>query len=56
MPRSGREGSNGTRAASIPDLILAATADLARLVVLHLDKNFDLIAGVTGQLVERLRA
>lgn len=43
------------RAASIPDLILAATAELARLVVLHVDKDFDLIAGVTGQAVERLR-
>jgi predicted nucleic acid-binding protein len=43
------------RAPSIPDLIIAATADLAGLTVLHLDKDFDLIADVTGQPVERLR-
>jgi predicted nucleic acid-binding protein len=44
------------RAASIPDLIIAATAELTRLVVLHVDKDFDLIADVTGQAVERLRS
>jgi len=43
------------RAPSVPDLIIAATAELARLTVLHLDKDFDLIADVTGQPVERLR-
>jgi predicted nucleic acid-binding protein len=43
------------RAPSIPDLIIAATAELAALTVLHLDKDFDLIADVTGQSVERLR-
>ena len=42
------------RAPSIPDLIIAATAELAELTVLHLDKDFDLIAEVTGQRVERL--
>ena len=42
------------RAASIPDLLIAATAELARLTVLHLDKDFELIADVTGQPVERL--
>jgi hypothetical protein len=43
------------RAASIPDLIIAATAELAGLTVLHLDKDFDLIAKITGQPTERLR-
>ena len=43
------------RAPSIPDLIIAATAELAGLTVLHLDKNFEVIADVTGQTVERLR-
>lgn len=43
------------RAPSIPDLIIAATAELAGLTVLHLDKDFDLIADITGQPVERLR-
>ena len=42
------------RAPSIPDLLIAATAELAGLIVLHVDKDFELIAGVTGQPVERL--
>jgi hypothetical protein len=42
------------RTPSIPDLLIAATADLANLTVLHLDKDFELIAGITGQPVERL--
>lgn len=42
------------RAVKIPDLLMAATAELAGLTVLHVDKDFDLIAGVTGQPVERL--
>ncbi len=44
------------RAPSIPDLVIAAVAELGGLTVLHLDKDFDLIADVTGQPVERLRA
>jgi predicted nucleic acid-binding protein len=44
------------RAPSIPDLLIAATAELAGLTVLHLDKDFDLIADLTGQDCERLRA
>jgi predicted nucleic acid-binding protein len=42
------------RAPSIPDLIIAATAELAGLTVLHLDKDFEVIASVTGQPMERL--
>jgi predicted nucleic acid-binding protein len=42
------------RAPSVPDLLIAATAELAELTVLHLDKDFELIAAVTGQRVERL--
>lgn len=42
------------RAPSIPDLLIAATAELARLTVLHVDKDFDLIAAITNQSVERL--
>ena len=42
------------RAPSVPDLIIAATAELAGLTVLHLDKNFDVIADITGQSIERL--
>lgn len=43
------------RAPSIPDVLIAATAELASLTVLHVDKDFDLIASITGQAVERLR-
>jgi len=42
------------RAPSIPDLIIAATAELAGLTILHLDKDFEVIADVTGQPIERL--
>lgn len=42
------------RAPSIPDLLVSATAELADLTVLHLDKDFDLIAALTGQPTERL--
>jgi len=42
------------RAPSIPDLLIAATAELAELTVLHLDKDFELIAALTGQSHERL--
>ena len=42
------------RGPSVPDLIVAATAELAGLVVLHVDRDFELIAEVTGQPVERL--
>jgi predicted nucleic acid-binding protein len=44
------------RAASIPDLLIAGTAELAQLIVLHDDKDFELIADVTGQPVERIAA
>jgi predicted nucleic acid-binding protein len=42
------------RAPSVPDLIIAAAAELAGLIVLHCDKDFDLIASVTGQPAEWL--
>lgn len=43
------------RAPSIPDLIIAATAELSGLTVLHLDKDFEIIARITGQPLERLK-
>lgn len=43
------------RAPAIPDLLVAATAELAGLTVLAMDKDFDLIAQITGQPVESLR-
>lgn len=42
------------RAVSIPDLLIAATAERAGLTVLAVDKDFDLIAAITGQPVETL--
>ncbi|WP_456695128.1 PIN domain-containing protein [Aeromicrobium sp. P5_D10] len=42
------------RAPSIPDLLIAATAEISNRSVLHVDKDFELIAGLTGQPVERL--
>ncbi len=43
------------RAPAIPDLLIAATAESAQLTVLHVDKDYELIAEVTGQPMERLR-
>ena len=40
------------RGAKIADLLIAAAAEAAGLVVLHYDHDFDLIAGVTGQDTE----
>ena len=43
------------RAPSIPDLLIAAAAEAARPTVLHVDKDFELIAGITGQETHRLQ-
>jgi predicted nucleic acid-binding protein len=43
------------RAVAVPDLLIAANAELAELTVLHLNEDLDLIAEVTGQRVERLQ-
>ena len=40
------------RGAKIADLLVAAAAEAAALVVLHYDRDFELIAEVTGQPVE----
>lgn len=42
------------RGPSIPDLLIAAVAEGASLTVLHVDRDFDLVAKITGQPVERL--
>jgi predicted nucleic acid-binding protein len=42
------------RAPSIPDLLIAATAEIGNRIVLHLDKDFELIAELTGQPTECL--
>lgn len=40
------------RGAKIADLLIAAAAEAAGLVVLHYDHDFDLISGITGQPAE----
>lgn len=42
------------RGPSIPDLIIAATAELSGLTILHVDKDFDTITAITGQPTVRL--
>ena len=39
----------GLKGRSVPDLLIAAAAEAEQLTVLHYDKDFDLIAQVTGQ-------
>lgn len=42
------------RGPSIPDLIIAATAELSGLTILHVDNDFDTITTITGQPTNRL--
>jgi hypothetical protein len=42
------------RRVALPDLLIAAAAELAELPVLHYDHDFELIAEVTGQPVRAL--
>lgn len=42
----------GLVGASDPDLVIAAAAEVAGLIVLHYDRDFDLIAEATGQATE----
>jgi predicted nucleic acid-binding protein len=39
----------GLKGRPVPDLIIAAQAEVAGLIVLHYDADFDLISSVTGQ-------
>jgi len=41
--------ARGLKGRKVPDLIIAAAAELAGLTVLHYDHDFELIASVTGQ-------
>ena len=50
IARLARKGQH--RAVSLPDLLIAAAAERARLVVLHYDSDYDVIAAVTRQPVE----
>jgi predicted nucleic acid-binding protein len=40
------------RAVSVPDLLVAAVAEVEQLSVLHYDSDFELIASITGQSTE----
>jgi hypothetical protein len=40
------------RAVKFPDLLIAASAERHRLVVIHYDADYDLIAGITNQVCE----
>ncbi|MYA65548.1 MAG: PIN domain nuclease [Gemmatimonadetes bacterium] len=42
----------GQHRVPLPDLIVAAVAEQAGMVLLHYDRDFDRIAAVTGQAVE----
>lgn len=42
------------REVGLPDLLIAAAAELAELPVLHYDRDFDVIAAVTGQPVRTI--
>lgn len=42
----------GHHRVAIPDLIIAAAAEEAGLTILHYDRDYDVIARVTGQAVE----
>jgi hypothetical protein len=42
------------RSAGVADLLLAATAEIEQITMLHYDADFDVIASVTGQPTEWL--
>jgi predicted nucleic acid-binding protein len=42
------------RAVKIPDLLIAAAGERAQLEILHYDRDFDVIAEVTGQPVRAI--
>jgi predicted nucleic acid-binding protein len=42
------------RTVKIPDLLIAAAAELAELPLCHYDRDFELIAGITGQPVRAI--
>jgi predicted nucleic acid-binding protein len=42
------------RGRKVPDLLIAAAAELAGLTLLHYDADFDHIARVTGQVCQRV--
>jgi predicted nucleic acid-binding protein len=45
----------GAHRQPIPDLIIAATAEIHGATVLHVDSDYETIAGITGQPQRRLK-
>jgi hypothetical protein len=57
VPRRVRAGASeapGTRRSRIPLVPPRGAAELAEVTVLPIDRDYDLLAAVTGQPVERL--
>lgn len=48
----GELAKTGRHRIPLPDLLIAATAESADLVILHYDADFETLAEVTGQPVE----
>ncbi len=48
----GELARTGRHRIPIPDLLIAATAESAQLIVLHYDRDYDVISEVSGQAVE----
>ena len=42
--------ADGLRGRKVPDLLIAAAAELHGLAVIHYDRDFEIIAGITGQV------
>jgi predicted nucleic acid-binding protein len=49
LQMQGRLADAGLKGRKIPDLIIAAVAERNRLTLLHYDRDFDLIANMSGQ-------
>lgn len=47
-----RLAEEGMKGRKVPDLLIAAVAEAASLILLHYDADFDHIASVTGQRTE----
>ena len=52
MDVQGELAKSGRHRVPIPDLLVAAAAEIADLTVLHYDSDYDTISEVTGQPVE----
>jgi predicted nucleic acid-binding protein len=46
-----RHGTNTRRSVKIPDLLIAACAERHDVAIVHYDRDYDTIAGITGQAV-----